>query len=75
MPEAYLNLWYEEQGFVRLYFYATKMEVYQLPCIKDEVVCELFFSKKTADSEAIECSFIENGFERYRVYHKWIGKK
>jgi GNAT superfamily N-acetyltransferase len=75
VPGAYLNFWYGEQGFVRLFFYTVNIDVYKAPFIKGEVVCELFFAKEMADNEVVERSFIEKGFERYSVYHKWTRKK
>lgn len=73
MPCRYLNLWYSERDFVRLYFYIVDMDSYKA-INEEKIICELYFPGLNANNALLEKVFEDRGFKVYASYHKWIAR-
>ncbi len=70
--EKYLNIWYKERNFARLFFYIADWNAYEPVELDVPVICDLFFSKVSERTGLLVGLLKGVGFEQYSKYHKWI---
>lgn len=74
VPGKYLNLWVEQQSYVKLYFYIADLDAYKVIDTAKIIICDIFCSKETQELHILKEILFNNGFHQHASYHKWVRK-
>lgn len=73
-PGGYLNIYYKERDFFRLYYYIADLDTYRIQSDNKKIICEQFWRGEDEKSERVNLIMKRRGLQIYAKYHKWIRK-
>lgn len=73
-PSKYLNIWFAEKDYYKLYFSIADMASYDIPDIEGKIVCEIYAAKQENISDEFMDAMKNKGLAVYSSYHKWKAK-
>lgn len=74
LPGKYLNVWFWERDFIRLYYYVSTIDEYKPFDGDEKIICEIYATKKELKTDSLIARFERNHFKKYSSYHRWVAK-
>lgn len=71
---SYLNIWVYEHDFARLFFCIADVSSYEVPDVRQKLICDLFFQNEKSIVGIVDRLKCLN-FCEYAFYTKWIKKE
>lgn len=68
----YLNIFVDDDGFKRLYYYIADIDNYIVEDQEGKIVCDIFQNGMNEESERVINTLIKCGFNQYACFNKWV---